>query len=601
MRMVGRGALVVLVAAGWMAGGCPSRERIDCGVDLGDGRARFCAGGGGQFCICATNRCARSVETADCPSGYRYVDDEGACVEGGGEAASALPSSGPGHLCPAGDAGADADGDAGSDGDAVVPPPSLGEPVELAAGEQPRVVPFGELLLAEWISDQSSLASVDEVRVQLLDSDLQPRGTTASVAAFDGGPANLRLHGATTWATCRTAADGAAALFGHWMLDEATGQYYPRLLWAHRSGPSAASVIDRTDQLIDPAYGAMVSFVVAGNGTDCYLIWGADPGGTDPVAIRFERVGGLADALESAEVFHGALPWTLYSETPFPAPPGSPPDPPWPGAWVDTDGSVAVIAGARNPATDEVALLGQVLNAESARVWLPAVDNFAVLATFGGVDDPYRGIESSFYNPIGAKGQWLLAPVVVVADDDAGTRCLHLISANRSASTPYTEDVEITGSCPDARLPAWVPGPGAYGYLAYTAWNGADIMRVMLGRTEGHGLEAGEGMFEYAPSGAFARLGVDDAERAWLGWVQLPELSMDFEYAVQHWLPELNPVAGWPEDGLAVTATGESLPLESTATLAPPLPYGDGAIVGWTRIIDSTHRNVVLRRVDDGR
>ncbi|MBI5490323.1 MAG: hypothetical protein HY905_23505 [Deltaproteobacteria bacterium] len=605
MRMVGRGALVVVIGAGWMVAGCASHGRMECGVDLGGGQARFCAGDGSQVCICATNRCARVVEPGECPAGYRYVDDDGACVEGGAEGSSAMPSSAAGHVCPAGDADADADGDGEGDGDADgadgLPLPTLGEPVEIGGGEQPRVVPFGDVLMAEWISDQSSLASADEVVVQLVDSELQPVGAAASVTAFDGGPANLRLNGATTWATCGAAAGDEAALFGHWLIDETTGQYYPRLLWAHRTGPTAVEVLDRTDELADAAYGTVLLFVVAGNGTDCTVVWAAAPGGTDPIAIRFGRVGGVGEDMGSVEVFHEAPPWTLHSETPFPAAPGAPADPPWPAAWVDADGSVAVVTGAKNSATSEVAVIGQVINAASARVWEPATDNFSVLATFEDADFPYRGIESSFYNAIGAKGQWLLAPVVLVQDDDAGTRCLHLITANRSASTPYAEDIEITGSCPDARLPAWVSGPGTYGYLAYTAWDGADVMRVMLGRTDGHGIETGAGIFEHASPAAFARLSVDAAQRAWLGWVQLPEMSMDFEYAVEHWTPELDPVAGWPEGGVAVTGAGESLPLESTATLAPPLPDGDGAIVGWTRIIDSTHRSVVLRRVDDSR
>ena len=172
-----------------------------------------------------------------------------------------------------------------------------------------------------------------------------------------------------------------------------------------------------------------------------------------------------------------------------------------------------------------------MLNAALAAVWTSSAESFAVVATFGTSAESYVGVESAFYNAMGANGQWLLVPVVVVRGGAAAGRCLHLVSANRSASSPYAEGVEIPGSCPSARLPAWAPGPAALGYLAYASWDGGGDMRAMVGRTDGHGLDFPEGVFEHASPGGFPRIGIDDAQRAWMG-VQLPDGSMDFEFAI---------------------------------------------------------------------
>jgi hypothetical protein len=459
------------------------------------------------------------------------------------------------------------------------------------------VVRFGSSLLVEWISDQSTVSAPDEIRAQLYTPALVPVGSVAS-ATVDFP--TRRLDAAISWATCADTASGPTALFAHWQLDTATGEYTPRLFWVHVDGEGSVEVIERTTELADPADGTLRTVVVAGNGAGCFLVQVRDDG-PGVVSFRFTRVGEPGSTPAAVEVFHTSEPWTPYSESSFPPDPSAPPDPPWPAVWVDGDGSVAVLTGAWNTLTQRLVLIGQVLNASAERVWTATADTFAVLADFGSGDVGCLGVESAFYNAIGAKGQWLLAPVVVVRRDDSGGRCLHLVSANRSSTSPFATAVEITGSCPHARLPAWVPGPGAMGYLAYSAWDGGSGMRAMLGATDGHGIDPVLGIFEHSSSGVFPRLSVDESGRAWMGWVQIPGGSMDFEFAVQHWTSEMDPVAGWPDDGVTVTAPGEALPLESTAMLSPPLADGDGAIVGWTRIIDSTHRSVVLRRIDDPR
>jgi hypothetical protein len=303
-------------------------------------------------------------------------------------------------------------------------------------------------------------------------------------------------------------------------------------------------------------------------------------------------------------MFQETSPWTFTNVNPFPSTlPGEEWFPPTPMAMSTADGGVVAAVPALDGGGTQAALIGQFRPPMGDPMWpADAGGGGTVLFSSDPAEGDLLGLEAPTYNAAGLVGRWAAFAFVTVAP--SGARCLNFWVADTLTSASLIADgAQVTGSCPNAHLPTWVAGSGNIGYLGYSDWEDplSGTRRAMFGRTEGTEVDPSTGVFEHAAPALFPRISVDPRNGApVLAWLQEDGVG-DFDFRVERWTLEMDAAPGWDDNGMRVNDPSENLPLEDTPMLPPAVVAPDGGLVlALTNAISAAHKEVVVRRIDDG-
>ncbi|MBI5501901.1 MAG: hypothetical protein HY907_16780 [Deltaproteobacteria bacterium] len=599
---------------------CSSHPKLECGVELDPGRARFCRADGRQVCICADHRCANQSTT--CPSGFAYADDD-TCVEPA-PAATRIESTGPTGICPATAADADADADVDSDaepeadgdgppdGDAdedVAPDtdtdgtdaehaedadggpttPVVGTPLRLGDGQDPRFVDFQDAgVLVAWTdryfetSPPPAAPAAAHFGLIGWDAAAPPDHLDSVDAVGILGPETL-LRAPVTWAHCPIRGR-PGALFQYWAVRPETE---PLLFYVSIDEVGALSALDVTGDVLSPTPPERVEAMrIVPRAGGCWVVWNEDAdgtGGPEPaqiVARRFDPADPFADSplwLHLAESFAPNPEWRYWSAEELAG--ETYPRPSIPYAVVDElTGNLFVAIAAVDPVNHVAALFGQLVDASSPTVLWAADRSLAQLS-----ETDYDGLEVARTNAVAfAQNDAVLA---LVAVRSTGERSLfydleHLRS--ESSGSLYPVNPAITSF----RGPSLAALPPDRVYGAVADWSGSGVPSGPVHFFHGPGSEL-TATWEALPNSANPWLVADpgtDPDLDAVFVLRAADIGGRTRPLVTREVAETYSLApGWTDGGVDFAPAGHTIVGDSShPTLPLPAPDDGGALVGWT-------------------